>query len=288
MNPAPPEAAPPALPLELSILVIHHRNWSDTLGLAAALVGQIASDRHELLVIDNSPEVPAPAEGVPQVRILSPGRNLGFAGGINFGHAHARGRLLLVLNPDVRPRPGAVAELLAAHARHPRAAVLLRRLLNRDGGDQDSLRTFYGWETILAVRTPWGRTSRGRHLLAEHLGGGLDRAREQTVDWGLGAAMLIDPARVPAEHGRLMDERFFLYLEDVDLCLRAWQSGAEVRYVPSSVFTHEHRRESRNQPLSRMNLHHFQSLIRFAAKHHGLPARPARRAPDLSLQESAA
>ncbi len=279
----------PALTLDLSIVVVHHRNWADTRELAAALATQIDPERHEILVVDNSPEVPAPADGAgPGVRLLRPGRNLGFAGGINFGHAHARGRLLLVLNPDVRPRDRAVAQLLAAHERHARAAVLLPRLLDPEGGDQHSLRTFYRWETILAARSPWGRTSRGRRRLAEHLGDHLDRTREQTVDWGLGAVMLVDPARVPAEAGRLMDERFFLYLEDVDLCLRAWQAGGEVRYVPGSVFTHQHRRESRNRPWSRTNLRHLWSLIRFASKHHGLPPRPVRPSPDLSRQETAA
>jgi N-acetylglucosaminyl-diphospho-decaprenol L-rhamnosyltransferase len=281
--------SPSTRTLELSIVVVHYRSWPDTRALAAALVGQIDPGRHEILVVDNSPDEPPPAEGAgPGTRLLSPGRNLGFAGGINFGHAHARGRLLLVLNPDVRPRGGAIAELLAAHERHARAAVLLPRLLDPDGTDQASLRTFYRWETIVAARTPWGRTGPGRRVLAEHLGADLDREREQTVDWGLGAAMLIDPARLSSPAGPLMDDRFFLYLEDVDLCLRAWQAGSEVRYVPSAVFTHQHRRVSHHRAWSRMNLHHLTSLIRFAAKHHGLPQRPARARRDLSHQETAA
>ncbi len=71
-----------------------------------------------------------------------------------------------------------------------------------------------------------------------------------------------------------MDERFFLYMEDVDLCMRTWLAGKEVVYVPGSVFTHTHRRESRQHPLSKANLRHFLSLLRFLAKYRGLPQRP--------------
>lgn len=86
--------------------------------------------------------------------------------------------------------------------------------------------------------------------------------------------MLIDPQRLPRERGRLMDERFFLYMEDVDLCLRAWRGGCEVRYVPQAVFAHGHRRESGSKPISLANLRHFTSLLRFLLKYRGLPQRP--------------
>lgn len=260
--------------LDLSIVVVHHRTPGDTAELVEALRTAPDAGRFEVLVVDNSPETPLPELDGGGVRVLRPGRNLGFAGGVNFAHARARGRLVLVLNPDVRPHEGAIDHLLQAHARHPRAAVLVPRLLNPDGTDQASTRTFYRLETVVAARTPWGATSRGRRVLDEHLGAAFDRTREQTVDWGLGAAMLVDPARIGARPGALMDERYFLYLEDVDLCVRAWAGGAEVRYVPAAVFTHRHRRESRRRPWSLANLRHLGSLLRFVAKHGGFPRRP--------------
>jgi len=73
--------SPSTRTLELSIVVVHYRSWPDTRALAAALVGQIDPGRHEILVVDNSPDEPPPAEGAgPGTRLLSPGRNLGFAG----------------------------------------------------------------------------------------------------------------------------------------------------------------------------------------------------------------
>jgi GT2 family glycosyltransferase len=274
--------------LELSVVIVNYRSWADTQALVAALQSEARAHRLEILVVNNSPEVPPPTGAMaPGTTLLTPERNLGFAGGINFGWQHARGRLLLVLNPDVRPHPGAIGELLSARARYPWAAVWVPRLVHDDGRDQASLRTFYRWETIVAARSPWGLTQRGHRVMVEHMGIELDKTREQTVDWGLGAVMLIDPQRVPPESGRLMDERFFLYLEDVDLCLRAWQSGAEVRYVPRSVFTHFYRRESRRHPWSRLNLLHAWSLLRFVAKYGGLPERPQEHPGDLRHHEGA-
>lgn len=278
-------------PLELSVVVVHFRSTADTVELVGALRSALDPARHEVLVVDHSPETPLADLDDALVRVLRPGRNLGFGGGVNFAHARARGRLVLILNPDVRPHEGAIARLLEAHARHPRAAVLAPRLLHPDGSDQDSTRTFYRPETIVAARTPWGATARGKRVLDAHLGAAMDRAREQTVDWALGAALLVDPARLGARAGELMDPRFFLYLEDVDLCLRAWRAGAEVRYVPGAVFTHRHRRESRARPWSAANLRHFTSLLRFVAKHRGFPRRPAPAMPaaesDASLSAAA-
>jgi N-acetylglucosaminyl-diphospho-decaprenol L-rhamnosyltransferase len=251
-------------PLDLSVVVVHYRSTADTVELVGALRGALDAARHEVLVVDHSPETPLGDLDDALVRVLRPGRNLGFGGGVNHAHARARGRLVLILNPDVRPHAGAIERLLEAHARHPRAAVLAPRLLNPDGSDQDSTRTFYRPETIVAARTPWGATARGRRVLDAHLGAVMDRAREQTVDWALGAALLVDPARLGARPGELMD-----------LCLRAWRAGAEVRYVPAAVFTHRHRRESRTRPWSAANLRHFASLLKFVAKHGGFPRRPA-------------
>jgi hypothetical protein len=68
--------------------------------------------------------------------------------------------------------------------------------------------------------------------------------------------------------------------------LRAWQAGAEVRYVPRSVFTHIYRRVSRKHPLSLMNLYHMWSLLRFVAKYGGLPKRPQESARSRREAES--
>lgn len=260
--------------LALTAIVVNYRTWEETHALLDILHAQLDRQSHEILVVNNCRRTHPPAETYERpVRFVESVRNAGFAGAVNLAEACARGRLLLVLNPDAVPQAGAVPALLDAHARHPDAAVLLPKLVDAEGRTQPSVRTFYRFKTILAARTPYGRTAGGRRELDAHLYRNGAGAPER-VDWGQGAAMLIDPQRMPRERGRLMDERFFLYMEDVDLCLRAWRGGREVRYVPQAVFSHGHRRESGSKPISLANLRHFTSLLRFLLKYRGLPQRP--------------
>src|SRR5690606_27380934 len=123
---------PPAMrdggPPRLSAVVVHWRSEEDLARLAAAWPDD---PRWELAVVDNGsrglPLLPAAA------RLVSPDRNLGFAGGAAAGVAVARGEAILLLNPDARPRPGALEALLAGLEAHPEAAGLAPRLLGPDG-----------------------------------------------------------------------------------------------------------------------------------------------------------
>jgi hypothetical protein len=90
------------------------------------------------------------------------------------------------------------------------------------------------------------------------------------VDWGLGAAMFLRRNDLPGAGP--FDERFFLYFEDVDLCVRTWRAGRRVTYDPTIECIHAHRRASR-RALSAAGWHHFRSLWRFATKYSGLPKR---------------
>ena len=86
-----------------------------------------------------------------------------------------------------------------------------------------------------------------------------------SVDWGLGAAMLI--RRSTIQDLALFDERFFLYFEDVDLCFRMRQRGWKVLYNPASIMIHHHRRDSARPGSYLARRHHFLSLMKFLWKY---------------------
>jgi GT2 family glycosyltransferase len=65
-----------------------------------------------------------------------------------------------------------------------------------------------------------------------------------------------------------MDERYFLYMEDVDLCARVWNSGYRIACVPGARLMHDHQRQSAGGPLSRAGRYHLQSLLHFRNKFH--------------------
>ena len=116
-------------PSPLTGVVVHWRNEELLAELAAAWP---RDPRFELLVVDNG-STAAAAAAPAGVRVLAPGRNLGFAGGANAGIAAARGEIVLILNPDAVPEAGALDRLLEGFAAWPDAAGLAPRLVGPDG-----------------------------------------------------------------------------------------------------------------------------------------------------------
>jgi GT2 family glycosyltransferase len=96
------------------------------------------------------------------------------------------------------------------------------------------------------------------------------------VDWVFGACMVVPREYFQSIDG--MDQRFRLYYEDVDLCLRIWKSGREVWFYPGTAFFHEHLRTSAKRPFSRTWRWHLRSACRYFLKHHYF-FRPRRFAP---------
>ncbi|HEU5309881.1 MAG TPA: glycosyltransferase family 2 protein, partial [Candidatus Eisenbacteria bacterium] len=204
----------------------------------------------------------AASSGWP-VRVLDPKRNLGYARGVNAGIRAASEEDLLILNPDVAVEPGSIEALeRAAHA-CPRAGILAPRLLNPDGTLQLSARRFYNWRTLLLRRAPLFGLDKKSRDVREHLMLDWDHADTRPVDWVLGAALYV--RRGAVRDVGLMDERYFLYFEDVDWCQRMWRHGYEVVYCADATMRHEHARSSA-QLDPRSVRAHAAGLLRFAEK----------------------
>src|SRR6185436_19225411 len=114
----------------LTGVVVH---WHNEEPLAVLTAAWPRDPRFELLVVDNGSSGPLP---LGAARLLSPGRNLGFAGGANAGAAAARAPILLILNPDAVPEEGALDRLLEGFDALPEAAGLAPRLESADGTPQ--------------------------------------------------------------------------------------------------------------------------------------------------------
>jgi len=201
----------------------------------------------------------------PEVRTLQNATNVGFGAAANLGFKESKGEFLLLLNPDVVVRPGAVEALLETMQSRPGAGIVLPQLRNPDDSLQYSCRQFYSWKTLWMRRGPWCQRLTSHPTVRQHLMQEWNHASVAEVDWGLGAAMLVRKRALPA--AQLFDERFFLYFEDVDLCLRLHRAGWKVLYNPAAVMTHEHRRDSAQAGASLAKLHHLGSLMRFLWKY---------------------
>lgn len=221
-----------------------------------------ADGADEVIVVDNAStdrSRDALAAADPDVVWIQTGRNLGFGAAANRGAAVTRHDLVAILNPDAVVEPGALKALVEVLDREPAVAIVGPRVENPDGSWYPSARTFPSLRdavghAFLHYVSPRNRFSRRYKLLDwDH-----DNARD--VDWVSGTFMLVRRDAFDAVGG--FDERYFMYVEDVDLCWRLGRHGWRIWYEPSARVIHAIGGSSEGAPY-RMIVAHHRSLFRF-------------------------
>lgn len=157
-------------------------------------------------------------------------KNVGFARAVNQGIQAAHGEYVLLLNPDTRVKIGAIQKLFEFAQKHRKAGVIGARLLNSDGSIQKSAMPFPTlWR---AIQEFWFGKKGVYSKYAP------DTREPAIVEAVVGAAFLITPqAREKVE---MMDERFWMYFEDLDYCRRVKKAGLKVYYLPTAEIVHYH------------------------------------------------
>jgi N-acetylglucosaminyl-diphospho-decaprenol L-rhamnosyltransferase len=223
----------------------------------------------EVLVVDNASSdgsAEMVAASFPWVTLIRSPYNGGFAMGNNQALARSRGRTILLLNPDAVLPAGGVQRLLDTLTAHPEAGIIGPRLLRPDGSMHLACRRSFPTPSIAFYRLSgasrvFPRSRRfGRYNLTY-----LDPSLAIEVDSVCGACMLI--RREVVDRVGLLDERFFMYGEDLDWCLRARQARWTVRYEPGIVVQHQHGAASRKRAL-RTTYHFFRAMDLFYRKHY--------------------
>ena len=254
--------------MELSVIVVSHNTAAFLAHCLSSVGSSLSGIRHEICVVDNASTdgtVELIENRFPHVELISNDRNLGFAAGVNRGLERTRGRYLLWLNPDGEILNGGMAELLRCLNGEPKVGIIGPQIVDPDGGVQLSCRSFPSYRTALCSRysllTRW---LPGNRLSRQYLQSGWDHAAIREVDWVSGACLL--HRREVVEDIGGLDERFFMYCEDVDFCLRARQAGWRVLYHPGMQVLHHIAGSSRRSP-SLMMLERHRSMWRYYAKH---------------------
>lgn len=253
-----------------SVVVVTHEARHEVGDCLRALLHHPPRQVREVLVVDNASRDGTAdwvASTFPAVTVVRAPHRRGFAANCNAGAARATGSVLVFLNPDARPRPGAVDRLVGFVARHPEVAVAGARLVYPDGSAQPSARRFPSPSATLIRRTPLRLVMGDSAAERRHLMVGEDLSRPRTVDWVLGAAIAVPTRAFWALGG--MDEGYRLYCEDIDLCWRAWSAGWQVAYVPDAVIEHDLGELTRHRFLTRRTVWHVRGMGRFV-RHHGL------------------
>ncbi|HEX4901667.1 MAG TPA: glycosyltransferase family 2 protein [Acidimicrobiales bacterium] len=222
----------------------------------------------ELVVVDNASTDGSPEqlEALADVHLVRSARNVGFSGGVNLGvrTTGPEGAVLLV-NPDATLDPGAVARLVETLEAHPRAAAVGPLVLNPDGTVQPSKRRFPTWVQA-AMHATVGVFWPGNPGTRAYVCADLPEDRPSQVGW-LSASVLLVRADAFRAVG-MFDERFFFYVEDLDLCRRFADAGWELWFEPRAEAVHAWGGSTRNA--TKQLWQHHTNLYRYVRKHsHG-------------------
>ena len=251
----------------LAIIIVTYNSRADIDSCLASLTGDAAPRvDHEIVVVDNASSDDTPGfvrDRWPGVRVVDAGRNLGFAGANNVGIRQTSGELVLLLNPDTRADAGAVDRLVAMLDRHPEFAVVGPRLENGEGRAELSFGPMLSPLTELGQKVLVTGNDRGWPVVTALVERLTRQARE--VDWVSGACLLVRRADVEAVG--LLDERFFMYTEDVDLCASIRARGRIVCFEPAARVVHL-RGRSRQSAASATDAAYRRSQVAFYEKHH--------------------
>ncbi|MGI5836288.1 MAG: glycosyltransferase family 2 protein [Chloroflexota bacterium] len=250
--------------MNLSIIIVSWNTQPLLRRCLESVYDGLLNCKFEMLVVDNSSfdgSVQMVREKFPDVRLIENHENVGFARANNQAIKASAGRYLLLLNPDTEVQPGALESLVSFMEEHPFVGAAGAKLLNPDGTLQISC-----FPTPTLPRELW----RLFHLDLLH-----PYACYPTNIWCTQAPLEVETAqgaclilrREALEQVGLLDEEYFIYSEEVDLCYRLRRQGWKVYWVPQAEVVH-HGGQSTRQVASRMFLHLYQGKILFFRKHH--------------------
>ncbi|MBI3684872.1 glycosyltransferase [Candidatus Azambacteria bacterium] len=232
--------------ITLSIIITHHQT-PDLLRMCIDTIAkEFSGIAHEVIVADvqTQKNTVSMLGAYPAVIFLEEKTNCGFSKAVNRGIGRAKGKFILVINADIIVGGAkGVEEMMGYFAAHRDVGIMGPKLLNTDGSVQQSCFREYTPLTLLARRTSFGKTAWGKRVLERFAYKDIQIQGPLAVDWLMGSAFLMERGRLIKAGGGL-DDRFFMYFEDVDLCRRFRRAGMKAVYYPSVVFTHHHMRAS--------------------------------------------
>jgi GT2 family glycosyltransferase len=248
----------------LDIIIVNFNTSADLQACLTSLHDSPPAVPHHICVVDNASaddSVAATQRRWPGVEVMPLTANLGFAAANNLGIRRTSSPLILLLNSDTVVPAGAVDQLVA-RLEDTGATAAGPRLVDRSGSPEVSFgRMLTPWAEAMqmirgrlaASRAPWAQRYITRLL-----------AHERPVDWVSGACLLV--RREAAEAAGLLDERFFMYEEDVDFCAALRARGGRILYTPAAEVIHARGRSfsATQQTPSRL---YDRSHVRFYEKH---------------------
>jgi GT2 family glycosyltransferase len=242
--------------MDLSIIIVSFNARVDLERCLESLHAAPPAAPHEIFVVDNG-STDGSIDGArrwPDVGVIEVGSNVGFARASNVGIRASRGANLLLLNSDTIVPPAAIDRLLTELDRDRDVAVVGPRLVDAHGRAELSFGRMIG--PLNELRQKHLAQSEAVELLTRH---------RQYPDWVSGACLLA--RRADAEGVGLLDERYFMYTEDVDFCAAIRARGRRVLFTPDVEVVHLRGRSAASASAATRDAYR-RSRLAFYEKHH--------------------
>ena len=240
------------------VIIVNYNSTEHTKHNVVALLESDGSDRLNITVIDNNSneDVMILKQRFACIHLLRNKKNIGFGAAVNQAIINSKAPFVVLINPDAFIENDFFTKILACMQNNLSIGILGPKVLDYDGSVQGSARAFpnlltafFGRNSYLTKMFPNNAISRANILNLNH-----PKDRSIEVDWVSGACMVIRREAL-TQTGHL-DERFFMYWEDADLCRRMWENGWQVIYYPKAVVHHQVGQSSRTHPyLTIMHFH---------------------------------
>jgi GT2 family glycosyltransferase len=266
---------------DVSIVIVSFNTLAVLRECLLSVYRETGALRVQTIVVDNSSTDGSPemvAQEFPGVELIVSKINLGFGGANNLAFEVARGRYVVLLNSDAFLTEGSLQRSVAHMDADPKAGLGGGRLVGRDGSQQPSARMFPTVLNDLIVLSGLASKFPRSRFFGRFDRTWADEADPASVDWVPGAYSIIRAEALQASGP--FDPRFFLYYEEVDLCMRIKAKGYSIWYWPDISVVHiggESSRQVESLEFSKsgaqLTLWRMRSTLLYYRKHHGLQAR---------------
>lgn len=207
---------------------------------------------YEVIFVDNSSSDESlafleDAHKKGRITLVKSRVNLGFGAGNNLGASYAKGKYIMIMNPDIFVEPDTLAKMVTYMDQHDDIGVLGPKLFYYNGTVQDSCRRHMTYLNLIAKRTPLKRLPFFKRLYEHYTMADFDHMQIREVDLLVGACFMITRSTFNDVGG--FDERYFLFMEDFDLCRKISAKGFKIVYYPLASALHYHKRLSQGSVL---------------------------------------
>ena len=214
---------------------------------------------------DESLEYLKKAAKAGDIKLVEPGRNLGYGSGHNFAAKDAKSKYILILNTDITVEPDTLQKLADYLEKHLAVGMVGPKLVYHNGDVQQSCRRDFRFFDLFIKRTFLRKIWPFKKRYKKYIMGDFNHASTQKVDLITGAFMMM-PREVFDKVGGF-DERYFLFMEDFDLCRKVRKAGYKIIYYPETYAVHYHKRLSEGSffklLFNKISWYHLASAIKY-------------------------